>query len=244
MKLVFGKANEKLIKLQEQTGKRVATFSILSGYNCPGANECQAFAVKTENGMRIKDGKHMEFRCFSASQEVLFPAVYKSREANGELVILAAQSPELAAVEIVANIPKKTEIIRIHVAGDFKTKNYFLAWILAAKLRPDIIFYAYTKSIPFWVALRDKIPANMILTASIGGKFDHLARQHSLRTAKVFMYDEDAAAVGLDVDKTDFFAYDPENQHKHFALTVHGPQKAGSDWGKASFSHKKKAVKV
>lgn len=156
--------------------------------------------------MRIRDGKHTKFRCFSASQEVLFPNVYASRKANMSVIELAAQSIVAAANEIVAQLPVKAKIIRIHVGGDFKTLSYFDAWCLVARLRPDIIFYAYTKSIPFWVKRKMVIPKNLIMTASMGGKYDELALQNGFRTATVYTKESD---VPRDYPSTTMIAMPP-----------------------------------
>lgn len=239
MKLTFGKANIKLKELEKKTGKKVYTFSLLSAHTCPGAKDCQSFAIETSQGIRIRDGKHTKFRCFSASQEVLFPNVYKSRKANMDVLSLAANSVSIAVKSLWENIPKNAGIIRIHVGGDFKTLAYFDAWRELAIIRPDIIFYAYTKSIPFWVKRKDNIPENLILTASMGGKFDDLALASGFRTATVYETENDVPA-GMEHDEDDSHAALPELRNQSFALLLHGTQKGRK--AKHGYSKKRNAI--
>lgn len=231
MKLKFGRGNAKLDKLEVKMGKPVFTFSILSGHNCPYAKDCKSFAVEDSQGKRhIQDGPDTQFRCFSASQEVLFSNVYKSRKSNGEIVMLAAQSVDNAAKAICDSLPKKAGVVRIHVGGDFKTQAYFDAWALAASLTPNVLFYAYTKSLPFWIKRRDTLPANFILTASYGGQRDDLIAKHSLRFAKVVYSVAEARKLKLPIDHDDSHA---AKQGKSFALLIHGTQPKGSAAGAA-----------
>ena len=75
-----------------------------------------------------------------------------------------------------------------------------------------------------------KLPSNFYMTASYGGKWDYLIDEGFFeRYAKVFMYEEEATAAGLEVDHDDSHCFDD----KPFALLVHGTQPKGSDWGKA-----------
>lgn len=234
MKLSFGRGNAKLDALEAKFKRQVWTFSLLSGHTCPYAKECHSKAVMGADGkLKIQDGPHTLFRCFSASQEVLFKNVYNSRLANGELVKLAAQSVDSASQAIIDNLPKKAGIIRIHVGGDFQTKAYFEAWLKAAAAKSNLLFYAYTKSLPFWVALKDSVPDNMILTASYGGYRDELIEQHGLRYAKVVYSKYAARKAKLPIDHDDSHAADPKKRNKSFALLIHGMQPKGSEAGKA-----------
>jgi hypothetical protein len=227
MRLHFapGKDNRKLAQLEKLTGKRLYTFSILSGHNCPFAQDCQSFAMDTPAGRRIKDGKKTKFRCFSASQEVLFPGVYNSRKENTEIVSRAGESVKTAAELFALNIPKKAELIRIHVGGDFKTLAYFDMWLRVAAMLPHISFYAYTKSLPIWVKRINSIPANLQLTASLGGKRDDLINTYGLRSARVVENEAEAEVLGLPIDHDDSIAALPENRDTDFALLLHGPQR-------------------
>ena len=55
---------------------KIYSFDILSGIDCPFAFNCKSQAEVQEDGSRrIKDGPDTKFRCFSASQEVLFTNV-------------------------------------------------------------------------------------------------------------------------------------------------------------------------
>ena len=75
--LRFGTPNAKLKALEiseyNLTRKRVATFSLPSGYTCPGAKECLSYANRKTG--KIKDGQHTKFRCFQASAEAVYPSL-------------------------------------------------------------------------------------------------------------------------------------------------------------------------
>jgi hypothetical protein len=228
MKLVFGKANAKLRGLETKMGGKVFTFSLLSGHTCPYAKECLSKAVADSNGKRhIEDGPHTEFRCFSASQEVQYTGVYDSRKNNGDILGVSVSK---AADVILAQLPKKATIVRIHVGGDFKTQAYFDAWVEVARRTPNVLFYAYTKSLPFWVKRLDvlKTVANFVLTASRGGWKDSLIDLHNLRETVVVYSEAEAAKMGLEIDHDDSHAADPQVRDQNFALLIHGTQPKGS----------------
>jgi hypothetical protein len=238
--LKYSKANAKIEHLslvpsiaKYLEGKRkVYSFDILSGHNCPYAKECRSAAVIGPDGKRtIQDGPETQFRCFSASQEVLFSNLYKLREANGEVVKLAAESVYAAAGALMGAMPNNAGIIRIHVGGDFKTRAYFQAWLEVARQMPDRLFYAYTKSLPFWVDEKKtlaKLP-NFVLTASRGGYKDNLIKKHRLRESVVVFSEQQAADLGLAIDHDDSHAADPLKRRESFALLLHGTQPAGTE---------------
>jgi len=241
--LKFSPANAKIRALRDVaslqgflSGKRkVYSFDLLSGHSCPYAKDCHSKAVVQPDGRRIiVDGPHTDFRCFSASQEVLFTNVYKHREANMAILETAATvGAEGVASELQAALPQNAGIVRIHVGGDFKTRPYFEGWMLLAERNPSILFYGYTKSLPFWVANRQRIRKmdNFILTASRGGYQDALIGKYRLRSVVVVPTVEGAGS--LEIDHDDSHAADPSKRGQNFALLIHGPQPAGSSWGKA-----------
>jgi len=47
--------------------RKVYSFDLLSGWNCPFALECKSKAIQTKDGLRIKNGPNCKFRCFSAA---------------------------------------------------------------------------------------------------------------------------------------------------------------------------------
>lgn len=240
--LKFSAANAKIRALANVPGikpflegkRKVYSFDLLSGHNCPYAKDCLSKAVEQTNGSRkIVDGKHTEFRCFSASQEVLFTNLYNLRKANTEILTIAASSGYMRAADaLLAAMPSNAGVIRVHVGGDFNTSVYMQAWLDVAKRRPDLLIYAYTKSLPFVVKhakLIDSLP-NFVLTASYGGKRDELIEKHSMRFARVVKSEAEAAELGLPIDHDDSHAADPTMKGVSFALLVHGTQPAGSEW--------------
>ncbi len=219
--LKFGKGNAKL-------GKNVYTFSLPSGFTCPGANECLSKSDKITG--KITDGKQTKFRCFSASQEALYKNVREQRWYNFELL---RNLDNTRMVNIIHDsIPKKANIIRIHVAGDFFNQDYFDAWISVAELNETKLFYFYTKSLNSWINRLDivgrgnkpgSVP-NFVPTASFGGRHDHLIDEYKLRYAKVVYTEKEARALEIDHDDTHAMKHG-----KSFALLLHGTQPKGSD---------------
>ena len=231
MVLKFSPANAKIKALASVpalahylNGKRkVYSFDLLSGWSCPFAEQCRSKAVETDGRRTIQDGPKTEFRCFSASQEVLFSNVYKSRKHNFDAVKHLG-SQEIAAA-LLANLPKNAGIIRLHVAGDFFNRRYFAAWVAVAKARPDVLFYAYTKSLQYWVENASQIPDNFRLTASRGGAQDHYIDDYNLPEARVVYSEAEAAALGLAIDHDDSHA--AIGGHS-FGLLIHGVQPKGT----------------
>ena len=257
--LKFSKANAKTQALKNDseladylTGKRkIYSLDLLSGYSCPYAEKCLSKAVQLPTGKRkIRDGKKTEFRCFSASQEVQYTNVYYSRKPNFDL--LRHLHFEDMVELINGSLPKNTGIVRIHVAGDFFSRQYLDAWYIVALRNPKILFYAYTKSLRFWVGGVTEMPTlhNFVLTASYGGRDDHMIDEFNLRSAKVVFSEAEAAELELEIDHDDSHAAKPSLRDQDFALLIHGTQPAGSEAstalkklkGKGSYSRKK--VKV
>ncbi len=244
MSIKFSKANSKLVKLYKVQelqkwleGKRkVYSLDLLSGHNCPFANECLSKAVERADGSRhIQDGPNTQFRCFSASQEAQYPNVYNPRKANSDTLRNLCDSYDeyTVAQHINDAMPKDLGICRIHVAGDFFRQKYFNAWIIVAKANPDKLFYAYTKSLVYWLRMRDEIPSNLVLTASRGGSRDDLIIPHGLREAVVVFSEKEADEKFLGIDEDDSHAAVPEWREDSFALLIHGTQPKGTEAAEA-----------
>lgn len=229
MKLKFSPGNAKL--------KGIPSISLLAGHTCPFADQCLTKVDLTTG--KIWDGPNQKFRCFSATQENIFPIVRKQREYNFNL-LRSLSSPQEMAELIHISLPNpKKKIIRIHVSGDFFNQKYFDAWILVAQRNPNLVFYAYTKSIQYWINRLNDIPVNLKLTASIGGRQDHLVYQHNLKYNLVVSTPEQAQELGLEIDHDDSHAY---AQDKSFAILVHGTQAKGSEMGKARAALQKRGI--
>jgi hypothetical protein len=257
--LKFSNANAKTEALKKvpelaeylKDKRKIYSLDLLSGYSCPYAKACLSKAVVQLDGRRkIKDGKDNEFRCFSASQEVQYTNVFNSRKHNFDLL---RQSNNMDLL-LMDSLPKNAGIVRIHVAGDFFNPEYMSAWWTLAYLNPKVLFYAYTKSLRYWLQTVTEMPIldNFVLTASYGGRDDHLIDDptFNLRSAKVVFSEAEAEKLGLEIDHDDSHAARPSMRDKDFALLIHGTQPKGSEAatalkelkGKGSYSRKKNKV--
>jgi len=233
--LKFSKANAKLDQLHDvdelqywlQDRRKVYSFDLISGWSCPQAKDCLSKVVQIADKRKIKDGKDCQFRCFSASQEATFPSAYNKRKANFDGLKFRKSSYDMACA-IADAMPANLGICRIHVAGDFFNQKYFRAWHLVAEWFPERLFYAYTKSLNFWVEDREHLPQNMVLTASRGGRLDHMIDEHNLRESVVVYSEQQADDLGLVIDHDDSHAAIPCNRYNSFALLIHGQQPKGS----------------
>ena len=110
---------------------------------------------------------------------------------------------------------------------------------------PDRLFYAYTKSLQYWLKYKEwteHLP-NFILTASRGGRDDHLIAEHNLRESVVVFSEEEAYNGGLEIDHDDSHAARPDLAQNNFALLIHGVQPKGSEASEALKILKRDKVK-
>jgi hypothetical protein len=229
-KLKFGKGNAKL-------SKDIYTFSLPAGHSCPFAFECKASADRSTG--KIKDGKDQVFRCFAVSQEALYTNTRTARWHNYDLLKKLKTVDKMSTL-IVDSLSPKANTIRVHISGDFFSQMYFDAWMAVARSFPKKKFYAYTKSIPYWLTRRDEIPKNFNLTSSKGGRTDVLIDLNKLKYAEVVFTEDQAKELKLELDHDDSHAY---NGKKSFGLLIHGSQKKGSKASTALSNLRKKGIK-
>jgi hypothetical protein len=190
----------KFVKNDKYYTGRVYEWNLPTGWTCPSALECKVSVDRQTGKFDINKGA---YRCYAASPE-RFPAVRNHRWTNFEL----------AKQGIIPDPPKDCTDIRIHASGDFFNQNYFDAWIKYAHQHSKIRMWAYTKSIRYWISRINVIPSNMILTASYGGREDHLIEVNSLKNVKVYKNKEDVPG-DRPIDTNDDYARIP---HINFAL--------------------------
>lgn len=207
-------------------GQGILAFNLPAGHSCPGARACRTFACPDTG--KITDAPGQEHRCYAASMEAAFPALRRAVWHNFMLLTEAATEERITSL-IMASLPRGWRGMRVHSDGDFFSLPYFRAWLGVARAHERMFFYAYTKSVNFWVLerARGNIPPNMLFTASRGGRYDHLIDEHKLKEAVVVKHPEEAEALGLRIDHDDSLARDA--RVSKFALLLHGMQPAGSE---------------
>ena len=126
-------------KLPRTTG----IWNLPSGITCPNStDECR---------------KH----CYAKKAERMYPQTLPFRHINLKLSQFSDIFIETIADEI--HRKKRCYAIRIHESGDFWSQSYLNDWIDLAKMFPDIVFYAYTKSYHLDFSKR---PKNMLVLLS------------------------------------------------------------------------------
>jgi len=242
--LTYSPANAKLRKLSKahsvkpwlSDGRKVYSLDLLSGWSCPFAKDCLSKVHTGSDGKRyVVDGKATLFRCFDVSQEAVYPSVYNMRLRNFN-ILRQAKTTSAMVDKLLETFPEKScGVLRVSVAGDIFNPHYFRAILELARLNPDVLFYAYTKSLRYWLADRARVRSldNFVLTASYGGRDDDLIRRHRLRFAKVVLSTYQARQERLPIDHDDSHAADPNRSSNSFALLIHGQQPSGSKAQKA-----------
>jgi hypothetical protein len=222
-------------------------FSLPAGFTCPFATVCKTFAAepggkKFSDGSSLLQGKEAEFRCYAARAQAQYPNAYKNAHRNLDLLIAAGKKngvegmKDLLIKSIKYNGLENEKVIRVHESGDFFTNSYFKAWMETAREFPNILFYAYTTSIQFWLANKASIPNNFKLIASMDKKNAQKIIDNNLRYSVVVYTPEEAKELGLKIDVDDTLAWGTDD---NFALLLHGGQPAGSEAAKAIKQNKK-----
>jgi len=223
---------KKLRKIAELQGylanrRKIYSLDLLSGWSCPGALKCMSKVVISDGKRRIRDGKCTEFRCFSASQEVLFPALYNLRKHNFD-ILKKMRGVRQCTEMMESSLPPNLGILRYHVGGGFFKQAYFDAAVEVARNHPNRLFYAYIKNLKVLESHKMEDPSNGVLlpnfriTASRGGKYDELIKPLNMREAVVINYDYEAT---MEIDDDDSHA---ATMGGSFNLLIHGTQPAGS----------------
>ena len=113
---------------------------------------------------------------------------------------------------------KKATHIRIHDSGDFYSPTYLQKWVDIATQNNDVIFYAYTKSIKFFIDGL-KLPKNLKIIFSEGSKTDNLINTSKHRHARIFKSKELLNAAGyIDASTNDLKAI---TSNKKVGLVYH-----------------------
>jgi len=156
--------NAKMKKTAKAWKKRFGRQAKFVSFNIP--------RLKSETGQRTCPYAGMcADICYADQGRMGMPAATGARERNlshiNRLTMPKMRDKLIADIERM----RATTHIRIHDSGDFFSRAYYIAWLEVAEACPELIFYAYTKSIPFidWAAH----PGNFRLVQSIGGKRDH-----------------------------------------------------------------------
>lgn len=184
----------KFIKNKKYYTGEVYEWNLPTGTTCPFAKECKVSVDRTTGKFSIEKGY---FRCYAASSE-RFPAVREHRWKNYEYVKSGG----------VPVLPPDCKNVRIHASGDFFSQAYFDMWVKIATENPTINFWAFTKSINYWIVSIDKIPSILTLTASYGGHQDSFIEQFGLRSCKVYKSINDVPQ-GVPIDTNDDYARKP-----------------------------------
>lgn len=162
----------KFVKNTKYYSGIVYEWNLPTGSTCPFALECKV-SVNRETGKFNNESN--QYRCYAANPE-RFPAVREHRWKNFESV-KRGEKPI---------IPKEANAVRIHASGDFFSQSYFDLWLEVCRENPRVEFWAYTKSLDYWVNRIDSIPPNLELIASKGGRRDALIEEHKLKHAIVY----------------------------------------------------------
>ncbi|MAK37803.1 MAG: hypothetical protein CMC15_16715 [Flavobacteriaceae bacterium] len=226
------KTENNLLKFSNPNAKiPYQSFSIPAGYSCPGALNC---LTKVKGGkivdLQKPDADGLTYRCYAASLEAVYPSLNAKLNYNFKLLKEAKSFKEMTAL-IARSLPPKLRAdggaLRVHIHGDFYSLDYLRAWFAVAEFFPSIRFYSYTKSLNFlqqYKSEKGQFPFNYSLTWSHGSKFDHLGPELGIKSVRLVKDQEEAFALGLDIDHDDSHAIHGE---KDFALEPHGTQPAG-----------------
>ena len=176
-----------------------ADMSFDGGNTCPGANACRGVCYAKQGRYLMAGVKNARLHNFNASR---------------------ASNFILQACADLKRLVKRYNVVRLHDSGDFYSQEYLNAWKVIADTFPEIIFYAYTKSLH--LDIETNRPANLRIVQSLGGKYDaklNLALPHS----RIFSTDDDRIAAGyIDGNVSDIPAIEGEI---NIGLVYHGNRK-------------------
>lgn len=186
--------NSKLKKTSKLNNVRVFNFGIPAQDTCIWAGECKKFCYASKGAYIWSNVKPAFERRLEATKQNNFP--------------------QLMIAEITK---KKATHVRIHDSGDFYSREYIQKWFKVMDSMPNVTFYAYTKSLPLFDGV--KLPENIILIKSEGGKRDDLINPSVDRHARIFKTVDELLSAGYaNASENDLVAI---GNNKNVGLVAH-----------------------
>ncbi len=182
MAIKWTKGNEKLNK-PNGGAYNIIGFGIPADYDynrdgvsfntCPSALACKAV-------------------CYAKQGRYKMPNVANARLSN-LYASLESNFVSDAVSDLTYHAKRGINVVRLHDSGDFYSQEYLDAWKKIAQALPDMVFYAYTKSLH--LDLYSDKPDNFKLVQSLGGVYDKrvdTSKPHSR------IFSSDAARIAAD----------------------------------------------
>ena len=166
LKAKWVEGNAKLLKSSK--GKyRVLGFGIPADHN---------FSHKGEKRNTCPQALACKAVCYAKQGRYAMPNVIQARKHNLKLSLRPTFVKHIIAdlnqMVVKSKVCRKPyNVVRLHDSGDFYSQEYLNAWATVAATFPDVIFYAYTKSLHLDMSA---IPSNLRITRSQGGRLDKL----------------------------------------------------------------------
>lgn len=150
--------NNKMKRTSVITGLNTMDFALRAVLDCPFAGECRRY-------------------CYDKKSIRRFDSVKNKRNSNKRIT-----KTDGFVIRMIKEIEQNNaDVIRVHSGGDFYSEEYTAKWWEIARRLPNIKFYAYTKSLPFfkktkirYTNLYKNMPRNFTLIFSFGGTRDDL----------------------------------------------------------------------
>jgi len=145
-------------------------------------------AYKTQNNKMVCPfAKDCVKYCYAQKGNYRFPSVKKGLNNRYEL----SKKEEFVTIMNANILLERPTHVRIHDSGDFYSVDYLNKWVEIAKANKEVIFYAYTKSIPFFKRSKEMdtkflLPKNLIIIFSEGSKKDNLINTTKDRHSRIF----------------------------------------------------------
>lgn len=209
--------NSKIKKSSKDSPYHIFNFGITAVKACPFAGSCKKGCYATMGAYAFGNVKSAFDKRFDITKTPEF---------------VSLMSAEIETKLKTATKRGKTLLIRIHDSGDFYSRAYVSKWYDIMRAYPQVKFYAYTKSLPYFniiattaagtdVTMIDpKKPSNFVLIFSQGGKLDHLINIYFHRHARVFETLKDLESAGYaDASNNDLVAI---GNNPKIGLVYHG----------------------
>ena len=219
---MLSKPNSKLSKYFSKYGYKVMSFGLNAIETCPFADLCKQGCYATQGSykwspVRKKREDNLRYSQLNDFVYRMNHYIFRARPKRGN----------------------KELVIRIHDSGDFYSRKYAEKWIEIAEQNEDVHFYAYTKSVRYFKDNYDRLPDNLKIIFSFGGKDDHLIDTNKHAHCHVFSDSELLKKSDyIDASNNDMVAAFSET--KRIGIVYHGYN--SKEWSTDQSFNSKKVV--